>query len=109
MSALYSYIFIRKDLSPAQQIVQASHAAMEMGYKHTPTPSPTHIVLIGMETQEALVHTADYLTSHNIPHEMFHEPDYDTGFTAIATRPITGSQRKLFKRYSLYTPGASPC
>lgn len=27
----YTYIFVRQDLSPEQQVVQAAHVAMQMG------------------------------------------------------------------------------
>lgn len=34
-------------------------------------------------------------------HYMFYEPDYDTGYTALAIGPIDWSDKKLFKKYKL--------
>lgn len=50
-----SYIVVRRDLTPSQQAVQASHAAMEMGFKTQAPSSPTHIVLLGVENQAELL------------------------------------------------------
>lgn len=33
---------------------------------------------------------------------MFYEPDHETGFTAIATEPIYGEDRKFFKKFKMY-------
>jgi hypothetical protein len=95
------YIFIREDLSGPQRIVQAAHAAHEAGQEFGKEPGSTHIVLIGMPSQDKLLKTAEHLELHDIEYRMFHEPDYDTGYTAIATRPLRGDQRKPLKRYSL--------
>lgn len=45
----------------------------------------------------------DYLIANGIKFSMFHEPDYETGFTSLTTEPIYfEEQRAIFKRYSLY-------
>lgn len=41
---------------------------------------------------------------NDIEFEMFYEPDYDTGYTAIATRPLIGKERKPLSKYTLYKP-----
>lgn len=95
------YIFIREDLSKPQQIVQASHAALEAGFTFQKPKTTTHIVLIGTKNQAELRETAEYLERHGIEFEMFFEPDYDTGYTAIATRPLFGKERRPLKRFQL--------
>jgi hypothetical protein len=42
-------MFIRTDLSLAQQIVQASHAALEAGNRFGPH---SHLILFGVENQD---------------------------------------------------------
>lgn len=44
----YTYVFIRTDLSHAQQIVQASHAALDAGHTFG---AHSHLVLMGVDTQ----------------------------------------------------------
>lgn len=95
------YIFVRQDLTPAQQIVQAAHATHHAGIKFGPTELPTHFVLIGVHDQAELIKIAGYLGIHGIEHEMFYEPDFDTGYTAIATKPLYGSERKPLRKFKL--------
>ena len=102
MDTPYTYIFIRKDLAPEQQIVQASHAALEAGFRFDQPEKTSHIVLIGIDGQDELQRISSYLLDQNILHEMFFEPDYDTGYTSIATQPIYGEQRKPLKKFPLH-------
>jgi hypothetical protein len=96
------YIFIREDLSQAQKIVQASHAALEAGFVYDQPNGSTHIVLIGAKNQEALLGVRQHLENCGIDFQIFHEPDYDTGYTAIATKPLYGDERLPLKKYSLF-------
>lgn len=109
MNTPYTYIFVRKDLSPAQQIVQASHAALEAGFRFNQPDTPTHIVLIGINDQAGIMSTADFLTDKGIDYELFFEPDHDIGYTSIATKPLVSEQRKPLRRFSLYNPQEVPC
>ena len=97
----YMYIFIREDLSKPQQIVQASHAAHEAGHDFGKADGSTHIVLIGLPSQSKLLQTAEHLSTHDIPFKMFYEPDDDAGYTAIATQPLCGDQRKPLRKFRL--------
>lgn len=94
----YSYLFIRTDLSYPQQIVQASHAALEAGNRFGPH---SHLVLIGLKDETALVKAAAQLDENGIEHEMFFEPDNQAGYTALCTRPLQGEERKPLKRFPL--------
>jgi hypothetical protein len=94
----YTYLFIRLDLEPARQIVQAAHAALEAGHAFG---EHSHLVLIGANSEQQLLNIAEHLTTHQIEFQMFHEPDYNTGHTAICTRPLTGDERKPLRKFSL--------
>lgn len=98
----YTYVFIREDLSVPQLIVQSSHAAWDAGSRFNKPHGTPHMVLIGVKSQEHLLQTAEYLEQHGIEFEMFHEPDYNTGFTSIATQPLVGDARRPLKKYSLF-------
>ncbi len=95
------YIFVREDLSHPQQIVQASHAASEASFRFEKPEQPLHIVLCGVKDQHHLMNVAQYLGRHGIEFELFFEPDYDTGNTAIATQPLYDQQRKPLRKFKL--------
>lgn len=96
------YIFIREDLDHAYQIVQAAHATHQAGIRFGSTQLPTHFVLIGAKNEMALEKIAMQLEELGIEFEMFFEPDHNTGFTAIATRPLYGDERKPFRKFNIY-------
>lgn len=98
MENAYSYLFIRKDLTGPQQIVQGAHAALEAGHRFG---EHSHLICFGIDSQDDLLQTAAYLDRHGIEFQMFYEPDYDTGYTAICTQPLRGDQRKPMRRFSL--------
>jgi len=101
------YIFIRKDLPHAYQIVQAAHATHQAGIRFGATKLSTNFVLIGVKDEAELEAISMYLEYHQIEFEKFYEPDYDTGYTAIATKPLYGNERKPLKKFSIYKGEAS--
>ena len=94
----YMYVFVRRDLSLPQQIVQASHASAKIGEDYH---SDTNIVLFDSTNELSLKETADYLKHNEIKFNMFYEPDVDE-FTSIATEPLLGDKRKLLNKFRLY-------
>jgi hypothetical protein len=98
MNTPYTYLFIRRDLTGPQQIVQASHAALEAGHRFGPH---SHLVLIDITNEDDLYKAADHLEQNDIEYQMFHEPDNDTGHTAICTQPLIGDKRRPLRRYKL--------
>lgn len=98
METPYTYLFIRKDLTGPQRIVQTAHAAHEAG-EHFGRHS--HMTLLGINDEQDLLKAAAHLDRNGIKYRMFFEPDYDTGYTAIATEPLRGEQRQPLRRYSL--------
>ena len=106
METPYTYLFIRRDLSGPQQIVQSAHAALNAGKRFG---SHSHLVLIDTSSEQELFRTASHLNDHEIEFEMFHEPDHDTGYTAICTQPLTGDQRKPLRRFKLMQEQRCAC
>lgn len=101
----YSYIFIRKDIPFAQQLVQASHAALEAGREFEKPHKISSIILLGAKDKDDLYKIDERLAKHNIKSYMFYEPDFEMGHSAICTEAITCTKtRRLLSRYSLYKP-----
>ena len=103
----YIYTFIRKDLSPEQRIVQIGHACYEAGKQFQDTQGISNLVLLEAEDENDLMEISAKLENRGIEHYTFHEPDYDTGYTAICTRPITDDrERSFFKKWDLFKHNA---
>lgn len=58
-----------------------------------------HLVLCGVEDAEELLDLSDAL--RGIDHETFYDVDLGGGPTAIATVPVRGNDRKLFRKLRL--------
>ena len=98
------YVFVRTDIPPEYQIVQANHACFEMGLQLADEKKPkqvSHMVLCAIAGEEELEKVSLYLRKNSIEHHLFFEPDYNTGNTAICCEPVYGEQRKLFKKFKL--------
>jgi len=99
----YAYIFVRQDLSLAQQIVQANHATMLMT-SQTPGIGLPNLVVIGVPDKDALDRVSRKLIFHKIRHYLYFEPDDYIGHSAIATVPITVEEKKVLSNYRLWKP-----
>lgn len=97
----YVYMFIRDDLSHPQQIVQTAHAVEEASKKFK-SDGQNFMVLCSAKDEDHLFDIGMHLAKNNIDHHTFYEPDIE-GYTAIATRPLVGSDRNCMKRFSLKT------
>lgn len=95
-------MLVRTDLSPAQQIVQACHAAHEAGIHLGDTSSVSSFVLCSIRDEESLKLAALKLESRGIRHRTFVEPVLDGQVTALATEPVSGAARKAFSSYPLW-------
>ena len=95
----YMYVVIRNDLSNAQKAVQGSHAAIESGRKFLQKGDKhPFVIFILVKNKQRLERLSESL---GFEHVMFREPDIGDEATAIATRPLYGSERKKFSRYQL--------
>lgn len=99
----YLYLFIRQDLPLSQQIVQTNHATFALSSIRKESGCP-NIVLIGVPNVKSLERVRSKLQAHQVPHYCWEEPDYDFGFTAIATAPLTEEEKKPLGNYRLWRP-----
>jgi len=102
----YTYCFLREDLSQAASIIQAAHANFELGLRLTDEEKPTrtaHMVLLGVSGEKELIRIHEQLKEDGIKSHIFFEPDYDLGYTALATQPLYGKNRNRFKNFQLWT------
>lgn len=82
---------------------------------YRPDPGIPNLVYIGLPNKASLLKTLNKIKSHQIPHSPWEEPDWDMGFTAIATAPISGSIRDVFYKYTTFKFGggraekSAPC
>lgn len=61
-----------------------------------------NIVTIGLPNVAALNRALAKIKAANILHYAWVEPDFNFGFTSIATAPIQGEQRKVLANYRVY-------
>jgi len=83
--------------------VQAVHAAIEAARAGLIPASGEHphVVVCAVGSTESLLRAADRLSQFNIRHRLFFEPDLGCAPTALATEPVRGSPRALFRRFPL--------
>lgn len=99
----YTYVFVRKDLSPVTRIVQVAHAAFEMGRDlGRPTEETLdNLVVLEVADSKELLKIGEFLEYNKIRHHMFYEPDYDLGYTAVCSEPVKSDKKKLFNKFKL--------
>jgi hypothetical protein len=95
----YTYLFIRKDLSIPQQLVQIAHAAHQAGHKFG---AHSHMCVFEVAGEHKLLDAATFLEEQDIPYQMFHETDIGE-HTAICTTPITGARRTPMRKFKMYS------
>lgn len=117
----YSYIFVRQDLSIEQQMIQAAHATMQIGYEIATSkpfdrmnhpsgtvaydkgfgpPKDVHFVLIGVRNIGGLNAVAKILDKFGYLHKTFIEPDIGNQPTAICTMPIDEYSRDVLMAFN---------
>jgi hypothetical protein len=87
-----------------QIIVQAAHAALELGRQGL---SPTsldhpHLVLVGIDHEAKLRRTLAKIQNQGVTCVPFYEADRDNEMTAFATEPIFEDRRHIFRRFNCY-------
>jgi hypothetical protein len=96
------YVFVRRNLSVQQQLVQASHAFWESGrHLHENHLDHPHLVVLGVSDETELLTVSQYLNNIGIKHSLFRESYFDNEATALATQPIFEDQRPLFSHFKL--------
>mgnify|MGYP001029267803 CR=1 FL=1 len=104
---MISYTFIRQDMDLHHQIVQASHSAYEAGSRYKDFEESTYLICLGIKNKTQLERAEQMLIDNNIKYHKFYEPDNNMGHTSITTEPLDMEQKKLFKKYRLWTAKAS--
>lgn len=89
------YIFVNKDLSPAQQSVQSCHAILEAKIQYDNHP---YIILFGIRDKKMrkVLHDLSTIGIKCIP---FYEPDLDNKLTAFCTYPM--DRHEYMKKFQL--------
>jgi len=96
------YVFVRKDLPHPQQVVQASHACIEATKAFLdPDLEHPHLVVVGVNDEHRLFKCANKLERAGVKFKMFLEPDRNDEYTALATEPVFGETRTIFRNYTL--------
>ena len=96
---------VRTDLSPAQQLVQAVHAAYEAGIRFGDPSSISSVVVCSVPDEQELLRVKERLDLRGIRNYVFCEEDLGGRATALATEPVFGSRRKVLSHYPLWEGG----
>jgi len=111
----YVYIFVRQDLPPAYQLVQAAHVALKAGYQlatiqkddvvqlKNVTPDGLYFTVIGVRDDSALNAVKGDLDYRGLKYWSFLEPDIGNQVTAVATMPIPARERGDLMKHKLLT------
>lgn len=83
--------------------MQTNHATITLTSKYRIQCVP-NVVLIGVPNEMALMHVRDELRAAGVGFHLWEEPDFDMGFTAIATTPLTKQEKQLLSHYRLWRP-----
>lgn len=67
-----------------------------------------NIVVIGVPNKEALERVSAKLVAHGIRAYAYDEPDYQMGFTALATVPLTVEEKGVLSNYRLWRAPGEP-
>jgi hypothetical protein len=104
------FIVTRADLTPAQQAVQAAHAALEFAIVHPQALSSWgtatgHLVLCAAPDELTLCWLIEEARHQPVLYAAFYEPDLDGALTAVA---FNNAGRKLASEYPLALQGEKP-
>jgi hypothetical protein len=108
------YCFVRKDISVAQQIIQVGHAQDIMSLRREYIDGVASTCLFEVQDEKELIQAERYLFGKKLipdkDYVIFYEPDCESGWTAIVTRPFVGKEREIFAGFKLYrdTPTYKP-
>jgi hypothetical protein len=94
---------VREDLSPPQQAVQSCHACIEATSAFALGNLADHpsVIICGVRDEQQLHKVRRYLIDSGIRHVHFYETDLDDELTALATEPVHGDRRRLFRKFQL--------
>jgi hypothetical protein len=98
---------VRKDLSPSQRAVQATHAALkaakQFSLKWNEHP---HLVICEVDSLEHLLRCSESLSVHGVQHCVWSEPDLNNEPASLATTLISGAARRHLRKFPLLNLGS---
>lgn len=98
------YVLVRTDISIEQQLVQSSHAAAEAGRRfYRPEHGIASLIVLAVPNREALLSAQEKVLLKGIDCDLFFEPDWEMGHSALGTRPLLDVERKLMRSWPLWT------
>lgn len=95
----YMFVFVRQDISPEQQAVQAAHATYKAGCTFGYNPDTTNFVLVGLPKEEHVTQAANLCEANGHETVSFIEPDLGDTLTAIAVRPMKERHKRFLREY----------
>jgi len=101
----YVYTFVRQDISPEYQLVQAAHAAAKMGYSRGRIGDATdffdglYFAVIGVANDEEMAIAIKDCKDVGLKTYCFFEPDIGNVLTAFSTSPCRADKRKRLLSY----------
>lgn len=98
----YIYVAVRSDIPPADQLVQACHAAQASGAEFG-CPDNCHLVAVHVDGPDGLRDFCERAGMAGVRYCLFHEPDDDMGYTASCTEPVSGASRRPFRGLQMYS------
>lgn len=98
------YVAVRQDLPLAHQAVQAIHAGIASARELIPSGAiHPSLVLCTVPDEAALLQLRDKCNREGVETRVFVESDMGQAMTALATEPVNGKGRKLFRDLKLFT------
>ncbi len=103
----YTYVLVRQDIPLEQQMVQACHAALEAGFAFDAPAVTSSLIVCTVPDLDALLAARERLNRYSIRSEMFFEPSWDMGYSALASEPILERKKRFaLNTYPLFRAGA---
>ncbi len=107
----YIYVFVRQDLTIAQQLVHTNHAVFEMAKIYLGSSADENrfrkipaLIVIGMPDEKALYKVGFKLNDNGIANLMWGDDEHPElgNILAIATVPLDLETKKVLSKYLLY-------
>jgi len=98
---------IRIDIPLADQIVQVGHVCLEAGHRFEQPQEPCRLVLLSVASEKQLQVVVEQAELSGVRCVVFYEPDDNLGWTAACTEPVTGINRRVFRRLPLWQADAT--
>lgn len=101
----YAYTFVRQDISPEYQLVQAAHAAAKMGHREGKALledkafDEMYFAVIGVANDAEMATAIKDCKEVGLTVYPFYEPDIGNVLTAFSTSPVRADMRKRLLSY----------